>query len=495
MDGTASADVFENAARFETDLTDRQREVLRLIAAGKTNGEIAETLDMTLAGAKWHVSELLTKLALDSREAAAAYYRWRQAPHRRLAGRLQALASTTALKVGLASAAGVGVVAVGVAAYVAFNGDDSLVGPAEPGLPFYMETIFTRTEEHYSYDADRRYWYQDSTHTREELESPVITRRDPGFEIDFGSSTGYSTVIRNGDTRWRGDSKTYQDEDVSRLAYAGLEGTSLGPLPDATVDDFIARYTAEGGSTLLGGEPSVPLVVNRLKSEKVLGVPVQVIEFRVVDSSGIERGWRRYWIDPDRMLVLRHDSHVASTADAGSINLTQSEKAVKLTYGSDLPADAFVFTPVAGSSPIICRTLRPNDQTALGLLFPSPFWRLATTISGRSVFPAEWGVSVFTDGTCDTASAALAEPAPNGPGPGPILVRIRQEAHSVGSVFPSASEEVNLGDGFTVQLGDADAGGRSVAWSTGEVGIEVQSEVLSDDELIEFARAMVAANQ
>ncbi|MGE3074612.1 MAG: LuxR C-terminal-related transcriptional regulator [Dehalococcoidia bacterium] len=493
MDGTASAEVFENAARYETELTDRQREVLRLIAAGKTNGEIAEALDMTLAGAKWHVSELLTKLALDSREAAADYYRWRQSPHRRLAGRLRALASTTALKVGLASAAGVGVVAVGVAAYFAFNGEDSLVGPAEPGLPFYMESKETEIQTQITTESDHRYWFQDSTHIRQESDAPVATRKDPGFGADFG--TGTSTVVRNGNTRWRGDSKTYRDEDVSRLAYTGLEGTKLGPLQDTSVDEFVARYSADGGSVLLGGDPSVPLIVNRLKPDKILGISVQVIEFRVVDSSGIERGWRRYWIDPDRMLVLRYDSYVGSTANAGSIDLTQSEKAVKLTYGSNLPANAFVFTPVAGSTPIICRTLRPSDQTALGELFPAPFWKLATQVSGHDVFPAEFGVSVYPDGMCGTASAALAEPAPNSPGPGPILVRIRQEAHSIGWVFPGAGEEVDLGGGFTGELGDADAGGRSIAWATGEVGIEVQSEVLTDDELIEFARAMVAANQ
>jgi DNA-binding CsgD family transcriptional regulator len=62
MDGTA-ADLFENAARYEPELTDRQRDVMRLIAAGKTNGEIADALDMTLAGAKWHVSELLVRIA------------------------------------------------------------------------------------------------------------------------------------------------------------------------------------------------------------------------------------------------------------------------------------------------------------------------------------------------------------------------------------------------------------------------------------------------
>jgi len=56
--------------------TPRQRQVLDLMARGKTNSEIGEALGISLAGAKWHVSEILSKLNSDSREEAAEY--WRQ---------------------------------------------------------------------------------------------------------------------------------------------------------------------------------------------------------------------------------------------------------------------------------------------------------------------------------------------------------------------------------------------------------------------------------
>lgn len=49
-------------------LTPRQREVLRLIERGHTNGEIAERLGISLQGVKWHVRELLGKLGAESRE-------------------------------------------------------------------------------------------------------------------------------------------------------------------------------------------------------------------------------------------------------------------------------------------------------------------------------------------------------------------------------------------------------------------------------------------
>lgn len=55
--------------------TPRQREVLDLLVKGRTNREIAETLGISLDGAKWHVSEIITRLGVDSREEAAEFWR------------------------------------------------------------------------------------------------------------------------------------------------------------------------------------------------------------------------------------------------------------------------------------------------------------------------------------------------------------------------------------------------------------------------------------
>jgi len=57
-------------------LTRRQREVIKLIARGETNGRIAETLGISLDGAKWHVREIMRKLECETREDAVA--RWRE---------------------------------------------------------------------------------------------------------------------------------------------------------------------------------------------------------------------------------------------------------------------------------------------------------------------------------------------------------------------------------------------------------------------------------
>jgi DNA-binding NarL/FixJ family response regulator len=51
----------------------RELEVLRLVASGKTNREIASTLSLSVKTIDRHVSNILTKLDVASRAAATAY--------------------------------------------------------------------------------------------------------------------------------------------------------------------------------------------------------------------------------------------------------------------------------------------------------------------------------------------------------------------------------------------------------------------------------------
>jgi len=59
---TAGARVPSRAPRGLAELTEREREVLALVAQGLSNAELAETLRVSLPTAKTHVSRILTKL-------------------------------------------------------------------------------------------------------------------------------------------------------------------------------------------------------------------------------------------------------------------------------------------------------------------------------------------------------------------------------------------------------------------------------------------------
>jgi DNA-binding NarL/FixJ family response regulator len=57
-------------------LTERELEVLRLLAAGRRNREIAQKLVISLDTVKKHISHIHAKLGATSRTEAAAYARW-----------------------------------------------------------------------------------------------------------------------------------------------------------------------------------------------------------------------------------------------------------------------------------------------------------------------------------------------------------------------------------------------------------------------------------
>lgn len=66
MRGNLSPDLHEQ-------LTEREREILLLIASGKTNQEIADQLFIALKTVKVHVSNILSKLEVKDRTQAAIY--------------------------------------------------------------------------------------------------------------------------------------------------------------------------------------------------------------------------------------------------------------------------------------------------------------------------------------------------------------------------------------------------------------------------------------
>lgn len=110
------------AVRYQ-DWTPRQKQVLDLLMRGQTNSQIATALGISLDGAKWHVSEIITRLGVDSREEAADYWRTQNGVPARLFRAVR----------GLVPGLAVGKVAAGATAVVLFAGLVAAVIYAWPG--------------------------------------------------------------------------------------------------------------------------------------------------------------------------------------------------------------------------------------------------------------------------------------------------------------------------------------------------------------------------
>jgi DNA-binding CsgD family transcriptional regulator len=134
-----SGDDTVRAVRVE--LTERQREVLRLIAAGKTNPEIGEALGISLDGAKWHVREIMAKLDVSTREEAGEWWQAHEGLRSRVARALRSIVPASLwLRVGLGVAVvgGGAAVVIGLVTLGGFGSSQKGAGP--PGSATHSVT-------------------------------------------------------------------------------------------------------------------------------------------------------------------------------------------------------------------------------------------------------------------------------------------------------------------------------------------------------------------
>lgn len=130
--------------RPRLEWSQRERQVLDLIAHGRTNGEIAEELGISFATAKWHVSELITKLGVRSREEVADAWRHERGFTRRLGRLATAVLGLPMLKLAAAGGAAAALCLTGAVAWAAFAGDGSTA--AAPGPSPTATVIATPTD-------------------------------------------------------------------------------------------------------------------------------------------------------------------------------------------------------------------------------------------------------------------------------------------------------------------------------------------------------------
>lgn len=291
-------------------LTPRQEQVIQLIAAGRTNPQIATELDISIDGVKWHVRELMSKLAADSRdEAVATWQSQRSVARRRKIGRFAAVA------VGLAAAAvAAGVVLVAVAGQntpedepVHASSVETPTATAEPTtaaqtvaltpgeLLEQMEQAIIAGGEIFhvtsSTDVDDLEAWFDFAEDRSRVE-----RRDSGRISDDGFTFGlrWRTLVINGAIA---SSENAQQIDSSDP----INHTGLGEA---------SSWSMAILSCGLGGSFFIAFDTMAVQNEDATfdGVPAFVLRTESIPDDLLGHPWLKLYIDKSTMLPIGYES-------------------------------------------------------------------------------------------------------------------------------------------------------------------------------------------
>ncbi len=246
-------------------LTPREWEVLALLRRGLSNREIADELGISLAGAKFHVSEIISKLGVSSREEAAA---WQPGSDRGFAFGLLGVLSRTrhpfGTKVALVAAAGLIVVSVllaVVALTLTRSASTSTTPPTDAALQAVMDGQLPPSEERYeslygrvsSIDGDVLMLADGEGDKEVQLDAATIVARP----------VGHTWSVDRDHSRLRiGDDVTiagHPQPDSSLLAVvvsANIYVTHDGIITAIAADHFDVRMRKDRLSTQYNDEPT-----------------------------------------------------------------------------------------------------------------------------------------------------------------------------------------------------------------------------------------------
>jgi DNA-binding CsgD family transcriptional regulator len=330
-------------------LTPREWEVLALIREGLTNEQIAQRLGITESGARFHVSEILSKLGVESRQEAAG---WR-APRKPFAlGGL--LTKWGAAAVVAAAVLALVLLAIGVLAMNRRTSDGNSVARQTPDkeelesplplassgavVPFHMEVAVTFGGPQCPSARDTvSRWYQATNLWREERLDSFCERDSPGT---MRQSKGITIV--DGRTAWHiaEEAKTYYRMDyggaaqweVQHLAIPNMFG--IGPTNCSSLDDLVKYIDLLTHSARVVGQ------------EDVRGVPTQIIEYDPTRSLSTDAG--RMWVDPSgkKAVILRHEH---TGLDGGG--WTRAD-VTSISYGEPVHESLLAFQPESGMTEV-----------------------------------------------------------------------------------------------------------------------------------------------
>jgi DNA-binding CsgD family transcriptional regulator len=488
--GTTTGADFREAARHEHELNERQREVLALVASGLTNAEIGERLGMTLDGAKWNVSEILTKLGLESREHAAEYWRWR---HGSVWSRVRGWLGAPLLKVAGAGAATV--LVVGVVA--ALSSEDEPPPVDEPGRPFYLEAeVFVRdnartvgtniageagpAEELDETRSMIRWWWRDADHSRFELE----TRGSAIGETAFFS-------VADGNSQWyyNETDKIYYQLELEPLpegySTRGIPASLfMGPLPVAGDVDTIDEVAAWFGSWAEGASRG-----EVVREERILGRRVSVIALSPASCSSTQRvnpdgtssseekcsGTSELWVDPETMLALKWVSNTD-----GDFRQQVEAVVTRLDYDTQIDDERFTFEPPPGATKRIEDPTHLSSGSQLAGEPPAGFLRLGHEPRAYELTGESQGLAPGSEGP------VIYEAEYGSPGDAVFTVSQRKRA---------MPESLKVGEehearGLTRYSTTLENGWTRVAWEEAGVTVVLEAESMPIEQLLAIAGSM-----
>jgi DNA-binding CsgD family transcriptional regulator len=323
-------------------LTPREWEVLSLVREGLTNDEIARRLGLTERGARFHVSEILSKLGVESRQEAA---KWR-APRKPFAvggllmksGASVAIAAVVLAMVVLA----LGILAMDWRASSSGNSepggtpDDERPGPPLPlagssnVVPFHMEVALTyEPPGRPTFRTTIARWYQGTNLWREEYlttKGIIIVNGRTAWHIQLESMT-YFRSDRGGAAQW----------EVQHLEKPNLFG--IGPTNCNSLDELV-RFVGglSGQSARVVGE------------EDFRGVRTQIIEYGRTLPTTIPTMMGKMWVDPSgtKAVILRHQHQVVGQGNDESVDA----EVTSISYGQPIDASLLEFKPEPGMTEV-----------------------------------------------------------------------------------------------------------------------------------------------
>lgn len=363
--------------RTELGLTERQREVLGLISRGKTNPEIAGALGISLDGAKAHVSAVLDKLKVHSREEAATLWKdSRGSPFERIRGALSWPILGTV-------AGGAAAVAVAAGVFVAlapwFGDETSLSGPSipNPEAPRSALVSYRLT------DATVEGAYRDEQAWR------VATVRTPGSEPEVVVySNGVRSAVSPAERLYWTESvggRELGEDPLHRLLPDNYiwPSASGAAMPSA---EYFATQCSVSGSEVIASRDALRLYCGSYPEEFEIWLDVSL-------------GWVLKVRGPDAAEAERSGEAAPPSRTVDLFEVT------RLELDPAFASDEFVFVPPVGYLDGATAVPDPSSQIALRRGDAAGGWSGTTLSSAPFSFAAGESPTVvlLTADWCDAA--------------------------------------------------------------------------------------------